>query len=110
MTKELSPKEVYAGVILEFGIENQKKMLHEEIGELLSALNKYDRGRVNDEAVITEIADVMIMLEQMAFIFGEEEVEAEKERKLQRLLDRLIKHLRNKKKEKENKKTDDREF
>ena len=74
-----------------FGAEGQIDMLHEEVGELLSALNKYKRGRASVEEVVTEIADVQIMCEQMAFIFGSEAVAAEKERKLIRLQQRIDK-------------------
>jgi len=63
-----------------------------EVGELLSALNKYKRGRATKEDVITEIADVQIMCEQLAFVFGEEEVEHEHERKLIRLQQRIDNH------------------
>lgn len=72
-----------------FGADHQIGMLHEEVGELLAAINQYARGRVKKDAVVTEIADVMIMCEQMAEIFGREETEAEKKRKIQRLAEKL---------------------
>lgn len=90
--KEITEREVYANAILAYGIEGRIDMLHEEVGELLSALNKYKRGRVSADEVITEIADVEIMCGQMAMIFGPEEVDAEKERKLIRLQQRIDKH------------------
>lgn len=37
---------------------------------MLSA--KFRRGRVNEDDIITEIADVMIMCEQMAAYFGKD--------------------------------------
>ena len=89
MIKEITPEQVYANAILEFGVEGQIDMLHEEVGELLSALNKYKRGRCGTDEVITEIADVQILLGQMALIFGEEEVRDEFERKLIRLQQRI---------------------
>lgn len=88
---EISPKQIYANAIMAFGAVGQIDMLHEEVGELLSALNKYKRGRATVEEVVTEIADVQIMCEQMAFIFGPEAVAAEKERKLVRLQQRIDK-------------------
>lgn len=42
--------------------------------------------------IITEIADVMIMCEQLSNYFGKEKVELEKERKLERLKERLSKY------------------
>lgn len=88
---EITEKQIYANAIIAFGIEGQINMLYEEVGELLSALNKYKRGRVQAEEVITEIADVEIMCGQMAMIFGLEEVAAEKKRKLIRLQQRIDK-------------------
>lgn len=66
-------------------------MVHEEIGELLSALGKIYRGRVTTKDVITELADVSIMIEQMAVYFGLDEFKAEKEYKLRRLAKRYKK-------------------
>lgn len=64
-------------------------MFHEEVGELLSALNKFKRGRIKTDEVVTEIADVQIMAEQLAEMFGPLNVQHEKTRKLNRLAVRL---------------------
>lgn len=72
-----------------FGVPNQINMLFEESAELIDALCKYRRGRCTAENVVTEIADVLIMAEQMAIIFGEDAVEKEKKRKLNRLQVRI---------------------
>jgi NTP pyrophosphatase (non-canonical NTP hydrolase) len=77
-----------------YGVTAQFKMLVEEVGELFAALGKFDRRRVGEKDVITEIADASIMVEQMATLFGYEEFEAEKEYKLQRLKENLDKHER----------------
>lgn len=92
MEKTISEKSIYANAILAYGTESQIDMLHEEVGELLSAINKYKRGRCPAEDVITEIADVEIMCGQMAMIFGPDKVMAEKEKKLIRLQERIDKH------------------
>jgi NTP pyrophosphatase (non-canonical NTP hydrolase) len=63
----------------------------EETGELLAALGKFDRNRVGEADVITELADVSIMVEQMAVVFGMDDFKKEKERKLTRLKERLDK-------------------
>lgn len=81
----------YNRTINSYGIDAQKWMLVEECGELLNAIAKLKRGRSKKEAIITELADVHIMVEQMAFFFGWDEFKAEKERKLQRLQERLSK-------------------
>lgn len=83
------PDNIFKRAVDTYGADNQIGMLHEEMGELQTAINQYARGRVNKDAVVTEIADVMIMCEQMAEIFGREDVEAEKKRKIQRLAERL---------------------
>ena len=59
---------LYQKAINNWGKELQYGMLSEEVGELLSAINKYRRGRVDKKAVIEEIADVRIMLEQISFM------------------------------------------
>lgn len=74
-----------------FGVEPQIDMAIEECSELINALCKWRRKRVDDPEVITEIADVRIMMTQMAMIFGWEEVEAEEQRKLERLGRRINK-------------------
>lgn len=64
-----------------------------EFGEtLLYGEGKFRRGRVNEDDIITEIADVMIMCEQMATYFGKDKVALEKENKLERLEERLAKY------------------
>ena len=80
-----------------WGVTAQFKMLVEEIGELFAALGKFDRRRVEEDDVITEIADASIMVEQMATLFGYDRFEAEKDRKLQRLKERLDKDENSKK-------------
>lgn len=84
-------KKLYKKVLLKYGFEAQSTMVNEECAELINALCKYRRNRVSELDVITEIADVMIMCEQMAYYFGEQKIEEEKERKLQRLAERLTK-------------------
>ena len=64
-------------------------MVFEEIGELLSAMAKENRGRSSKEDIITELADVSIMCEQMAVNYGWREYCKEKSRKLKRLKKRL---------------------
>lgn len=83
--------ELYDKAISKWGHEAQLNMLFEECGELLSAIGKLKRGRCDKYDVITELADVSIMVEQMAVLFGHDEYVAEKARKLMRLKERLDK-------------------
>lgn len=80
---------LYDRALSSYGIDAQKWMLVEECGELLNAIAKLKRGRSTKEEIVTELADVHIMVEQMAFFFGWDEFKAEKERKLERLKSRL---------------------
>lgn len=81
--------ELYKRALSDWGIRPQVMMVMEETGEMLNAIGKYDRGRVNRNDIITELADVWIMMEQMATFFGWEKFKEEKERKLERLRERL---------------------
>ena len=81
--------ELYKRVLNDWGIGPQVMMVMEETGEMLNAIGKYDRGRAEKDDVITELADVCIIMEQMACFFGWEEFKKEKERKLERLRERL---------------------
>lgn len=83
--------QLFDKVLTKFGIINQVFMVMEECGELLNVLAKAKRGRASKEEIITELADVSIMVEQMAFFYGEKDFLIEKERKLQRLKERLNK-------------------
>lgn len=74
-----------------FGSEAQIDMCIEECAELINALEKYRRGRVSKAEVITEIADVQIMCEQMQELFGDEETNKERMRKWNRLVERMEK-------------------
>lgn len=75
-----------------YGTEAQIWMMIEEMSELGNALAKYVRGRVTEEDVCEEIADVVIMCFQMAAIFGSEEVNEILDAKMERLKKRLEKH------------------
>lgn len=61
----------------------------EECGEYVAAICKWCRGRGSDEPVIDEIADVAIMMDQMANLFGREKVQERIAFKLNRLKERL---------------------
>lgn len=82
---------IYNDALNNWGYLNQLFMIMEECGELLNVLAKAKRNRANKVDIITELADVSIMVEQMAFFYGLEDFIIEKERKLQRLKERLTK-------------------
>lgn len=88
MNKE-QQRDLYRTALQKYGVMPQVLMVVEECGELLSALSKYNRSRIEAFDVITELADVCIMVEQMAELLGYDEFEKEKDRKLNRLKNRL---------------------
>lgn len=91
MEEKNNKLEIYFNALSQFGISSQQWMLVEEIGELLNEIAKLKRNRSTKENIFTELADVHIMVEQMAVFFGWEEFVKEKERKLKRLESRLQK-------------------
>lgn len=83
--------ELYRQTISKWGIDAQLWMVVEECSELLNAIAKYKRGREDKSAIIEELADVSIMIEEMSRYFGRTEFVQIKEAKLQRLLERVMK-------------------
>ena len=81
--------EIFDKALNTSGIHKQKWMLVEECGELLNALAKHIRGRGSFEELNTELADVSIMVEQIARFYGWEEFLEERARKIERLRNRL---------------------
>lgn len=85
----MDKQDLFETVITKFGFDAQKAMAVEECAELINALCKEKRGRATDDDIITEIADVQIMCEQLAIIYGKEKVRQERLRKLLRLHKRI---------------------
>ena len=82
--------EIYKLALDKWGIEAQIGMLIEECGELLSAVNKFNRSRCSRDDVLTELADVSIMVEQLSLIYGGyDKFLEERDKKLTRLLKRI---------------------
>lgn len=67
-------RKVYAKALRVWGNEKQKLQAVGEIGEFLTELGREGQGRSSHSQVIDEIADVMIMMNQMAMIYGEDDV------------------------------------
>ena len=83
--------EIYRKAIETYGVEAQTKMAIEEMAELTNALMKFDRGRNTMDDIIDEIADVTIMMNQLAIIYGKDRVQLQIDYKTQRLAKRLNK-------------------
>lgn len=80
---------LFKRAIEQWGVHPQVRMVFEECSELMNALAKTYRCRATKEDVITELADVAILVEQMAVVFGYEEYEKEIERKLEKFKQKL---------------------
>lgn len=96
MTKEL--KEKLIKIANYYKYENQKEQTIEEMAELMVALNKFRRyGNIQRQnrlnAIITELADVYIMIMQLSYLLDvEKEVEKEIEYKINREVKRIEKN------------------
>lgn len=83
-------EEVYQKAIKTYGLTTQVDMVFEEMSELQKELCKWKRGENTITNIAEEIADVIIMLEQMQLAFNiKKEVEIQKEFKIKRLKERL---------------------
>lgn len=81
---------LYRAALEVFGDSRQIEKTFEEIGEFMEALIKCKYGRDKMPHLAEEIADVHIMLDQMAVLFGcVAEVERMKRYKLRRLEQRI---------------------
>lgn len=72
-----------------WGIEHQKKKAVEEIGELLTEISREQDSRTTKWLIAGEIADVMILMEQLRIIYGQTRVDSMLEIKANRLAERL---------------------
>jgi len=69
-----------------YGVEAQRLMCIEEMSELTKELCKNSRGRMNEEQIAEEIADVLITADQMIMAYDlSKEVKAWRLEKLARL-------------------------
>lgn len=75
--------------ISKWGTHAQISMAIEECSELITTLCHWARGR--DCSPSEEIADVLIMMHQLALMFGSENVQSKVDEKLERLRMRLSK-------------------
>jgi len=88
--RDVSTREIFIEAVRRWGKDAQIGMVHEEIGELLQAINKYKRGKVGLIEIAEEIADVEIMVEQLKGIYDLHDiVKTEKLYKLERIARKL---------------------
>ena len=90
---EYKRQNILGNALMLYGNAAQIEMAIEEMGELLVAINHYRRARCSVEAVQEEIADVKIAMDQLAMIYGENDVINFEKKKLTRLEKRIEKRL-----------------
>lgn len=61
-------KQIYDDAYHKWGTKAQTLMLMEEMGEGLTAISRYYRGRGERFAIVEEMVDTVIMAEQIAMI------------------------------------------
>ena len=80
----------YTNALIAYGEHAQMVVALEELSECQKEICKFLRGIGNDENLAEEIADATIMLEQMRYFLGLNEMVCEKmDQKIMRLDDRL---------------------
>lgn len=63
-------KKIYYAALKKWGFEAQIWMVIEEMSELQKEICKVERGKRDYDALADEIADTIIMLEQLQLMFG----------------------------------------
>ena len=87
-------KGVIADSIQQYGKNNQSTVCMEECAELIQAISKAKRGKINRDNMIEEIADVLIcieMLKQM-YMISDEKINRWIEKKQAREAERISQH------------------
>jgi len=90
ISDDMDKNKLYETAITKLGSNRQMDQAEEECMELCLALRHFKRLKADENDVITEIADVTIMCQQLARIFGRRKVKDEIDRKRKRLAERLL--------------------
>jgi NTP pyrophosphatase (non-canonical NTP hydrolase) len=78
-------RELYAKTISKWGEDAQYDQMIEECAELIATLQHFARGKVGKDTVVNELADVFLMVGQLTYMFGEQELAAAVEQKIAKL-------------------------
>ena len=90
MYADVKEREIEQEAIQTYGAQSQIIVAIEELSELIKELTKHLRGEDNLNHISEEMADVRIMLEQLAIMFGNSySVDVWKYKKITRLAERL---------------------
>lgn len=85
----MTPTDTLAKALRHYGHNAQCLKTIEELSELSTQLCHHLGNRSNRLQVIDEIADVLIMVQQMKIVFGPDQVNEAMTRKLARLEERM---------------------
>ena len=77
--------DIYRATLEKWGADAQYDQAIEECAELITALKHLKRGKADEQRVIAELADVYLMVGQLAFMFGAEKLEQAVTAKLEKL-------------------------
>jgi len=77
--------DIYRATLAKWGEEAQYDQMVEECAELIASLKHFKRAKVGAETIINELADVTLMVGQLSWMFGEEQVDAAIAAKLKKL-------------------------
>lgn len=77
--------DIFQATLEKWGEEAQYDQAIEECAELIAALKHFKRGKVTQNQVVDELADVILMVKQLMFIFGEERVSQSIDKKVLKL-------------------------
>lgn len=76
---------IYRATLEKWGAEGQYDQAIEECAELIAVLKHFKRGKADADDVISELADVTLMVGQLTFMFGEAKVQQAVQAKLAKL-------------------------
>ena len=79
-------RDLYVKTINKWGEEAQYGQMIEECAELIATLQHFARGKVDKDAVVNELADVFLMVGQLTYMFGEEQLTTAVEKKIAKFL------------------------
>lgn len=77
--------DIFQATLEKWGEEAQYDQTIEECAELIAALKHFKRGRVSEDHIIDELADVILMSEQLMYMFGEGRVSQAIDKKIHKL-------------------------
>lgn len=78
-------EELYRATVNVWGEQAQYDQAAEECAELIAALMHYRREKVDAQQVIDELADVTLMVGQLTWMFGQQQVDEAVKRKREKL-------------------------